>query len=147
MRRLVRPAALAVASVLFLSACAADTEQSAGSAPPAASVAQHVRVVQPSEAAALLADAPADLVVLDVRTPQEFADSRLPGAVNLDVSSPDFREELASLDRDVPYILYCRSGNRSAQARAMMADLGFSSVTDVAGGIVAWQSTGLPIEG
>lgn len=145
MRRLARPASLALASVLLLSACAdGDAAPSIAAASP---VAQDIVVVAPSEGAQLLADAPEGLVVLDVRTPEEYARAHLPGAVNLDFYAPDFREQLAGLDPDVPYLLYCQSGNRSGQARAMMADLGFTTVTDVAGGIAAWEAAGLPLDG
>lgn len=106
-----------------------------------------VRVVAPAEAARVLDDAPADLVVLDIRTAEEFVQGHLPGAVNLDFYAADFRQQLAALDREVPYVLYCRSGNRSDQARQMMQDLGFVDVRDVDGGIVAWQQAGLPVSG
>ena len=52
---------------------------------------------------------------------------------------------LAELDPDVPYLLYCRSGNRSGQTRALMEQLGFSDVADVDGGVIAWADSGLPL--
>lgn len=104
-----------------------------------------IRVVSPTEGAAIQADPPADLVVLDVRTPEEFAEGHLDDALLVDFYDEDFADQLAELDRDVPYLLYCRSGNRSGQARALMADLGFTDVADVDGGIVAWEQAGLPV--
>ena len=104
-----------------------------------------IRVVAPEEAAATIADPPADLVILDVRTLEEFEDGHIEGAVMLDFYRDDFADELAKFDPDVPYVLYCRSGNRSSQARAIMSDLGFQSVEDVEGGIVGWQEAGLPV--
>ena len=50
-----------------------------------------------------------------------------------------------ALDRDTPYLLYCRSGTRSGQAAAIMADLGFNDVADVDGGVIAWAEAGLPL--
>lgn len=145
MRGLTRAAALALVAVLGVSACSTDPETTAGTA--VAATDQQIEVVAPATAAELLESAPEGLVVLDVRTPEEFAAGHLPGATNIDFYADDFREQLGSLDREVPYLLYCQSGNRSGQARAMMADLGFTSVTDVDGGIIAWQSAGLPLDG
>ena len=104
-----------------------------------------VRVVAPEEAAATIADAPDDLVILDVRTQEEFDEGHIEGAVMLDFYRDDFADELATFDRDVPYVLYCRSGSRSEQARQLMEDLGFASVEDIDGGIVGWQEAGLPV--
>ena len=98
--------------------------------------------------AAAIADAPpADLVVLDVRTPEEFAEGHLEGAVLVDFYDADFADQLAALDPDVPYLLYCRSGNRSGETLGVMEQLGFTSVADVGGGIIAWADAGLPVTG
>ena len=109
--------------------------------------ASGLRTVEATSAARLLTDPPADLVVLDVRTDEEFADGHLADAIQLDFYRDDFRDRLADLDPDVPYLLYCRSGNRSGQTLALMEELGFSDVTDVDGGIVAWAAAGLPVVG
>ncbi len=86
-----------------------------------------------------------DVIVLDVRTPEEFEEARLDGAIMIDFYDDDFADQLAGLDRDATYVLYCRSGNRSGQTTSIMADLGFTDVADVDGGIIAWQDAGLPI--
>lgn len=92
----------------------------------------------------LFEDMPENLVVLDVRTPDEFRANRLPNAILIDIYEPDFQARIAELDRDVPYLLYCRTGNRSQQAREIMEDLGFSDVSDIDGGMVAWLDDGKP---
>lgn len=104
-----------------------------------------VRTVQPDVGAALQADPPSDLVILDVRTPEEFSEVHLEGATLMDFYDADFSDQLATLDPDVPYLVYCRSGNRSGQTVAMMEDLGFSDVSNVDGGIVAWLDDDLPV--
>ena len=83
--------------------------------------------------------------MLDVRTPEEFAEGHLEGAVLVDFYDADFAEQLAALDTDVPYLVYCRSGNRSGQAMGVMEELGFTSAADIDGGIVAWVDAGLPV--
>jgi len=87
----------------------------------------------------------ADFVILDVRTPQEYSDERLANSVNLDFYSESFRDELNELDKTKTYVVYCRSGNRSGQAIAIMEELGFQQVYD-AGGIVEWKKQGFPTE-
>jgi len=97
------------------------------------------------DAASITDDPPADLVVLDVRTPEEFAEGHLDGAVLVDFYDADFADQLAALDPDVPYLVYCRSGNRSGQTLSVMEQLGFASAVDVGGGIIAWADAGLPV--
>lgn len=84
-------------------------------------------------------------VVLDVRTPGEYADGHLEGARNIDLQSPTFDSEIAALDPDAEYVVYCRSGSRSALAAARMADAGVVNVTDAGGIDRAATETGLPI--
>jgi len=104
-----------------------------------------IRSVAPTEAATIQTESPADLVVLDVRTLEEFSAGHLEGAEMLDFYRTDFPDRLAELDKDVPYIVYCRSGNRSGQTVELMDELGFTNVTEVTGGIVAWSESGLPL--
>lgn len=155
MHRTTRPLLAALAALLLLAgACGDDAtaEDAAADGETVPSVLAEdgedgeagVRVVSPEEAAGLLDAEPAPAVI-DVRTPEEFAEGRIEGAVLIDVTSPDFAERIAELDRDQPYVLYCRSGNRSVTARQVMADLGFADVADIAGGITAWVEEGRPV--
>ncbi len=112
---------------------------------PSDSGAAGIRLVSATEGAALQADPPDDLVILDVRTPEEFTEGHLEGAVMIDFYEADFADQLGELDPDVPYLLYCRSGNRSGQTTAIMRDLGFTDIADVDGGIVAWSGAGLQV--
>jgi len=69
------------------------------------------------------------LIVLDVRTPSEYASGHLQGAVNLDIRSADFHTKLTLLKRTDSYAVYCRGGGRASRARQQMEVLGFSDVT------------------
>ena len=80
--------------------------------------------------------------ILDVRTPAEYAQGHLPGAVNVDVSSPEFMAQIGRLDPTKAYAVYCHSGSRSAAAVSMMAQQGFAAAYDLAGGLQAWQDAG-----
>jgi rhodanese-related sulfurtransferase len=83
--------------------------------------------------------------VIDVRTVEEFADGHVTGAVNLDLENGAFLAELADLDKNVGYALYCRSGRRSAIAAELMATAGFTEVHNLGALESAAQTLGLPI--
>ena len=86
-----------------------------------------------------------DTVIVDVRTPEEFAEGHLVGAENIDVSADDFDEQVAQLDTDAPVVVYCRTGNRSAEAVERMEGLGFTDLTDLGSLEEASDATGLAI--
>jgi len=86
-----------------------------------------------------------DFVLLDIRTPIETAGGHLPGAQFLDFYDSAFRSELQKLDRTDTYLIYCRTGNRTGQAYALMTNLGFERVYDMGGGITEWIQRGYPI--
>ena len=87
-----------------------------------------------------------DPVVIDVRTPAEYAAGRLEKAAsNMDYYAPDFKEKLAKLDKKGKYLIYCRTGKRSGLALEIMKGLGFTDIHHIAGGIVAWQQAGYPV--
>lgn len=84
-------------------------------------------------------------VVVDVRTPEEFAEGHLPGALNIDFKSDDFVSSAENaLGKERVVYVYCRSGRRSAAAAAILAEKGFSLV-NLEGGIIDWQKKGFPV--
>lgn len=85
-----------------------------------------------------------DTVVVDVRTPAEYAGGHLDGAINIDLQSAQFDAAISELDPDDEYVVYCQSGNRSAQAAAAMEAAGLD-VQDAGGISEAEQATGLPV--
>ena len=107
----------------------------------ASQTAQATALVDPGRAEELI-QTEADLIVLDVRTPEEYSAGILPAAILIDINSPSFTDEVAALDRDVPYLVYCRSGNRSANAVRIMEELGFEEIYELADGIQAWVGSG-----
>ncbi len=84
-------------------------------------------------------------VVVDVRTPGEYAAGHVEGAVNIDVESADFGAQIAALPTDTTYAVYCRSGRRSAAATDQMAEAGFTSLVNLQGGVADLQGAGAPI--
>ncbi len=85
------------------------------------------------------------VVILDVRTPGEYMGGFIQGAQNIDFQSGNFENEIASLDKNATYALYCRSGNRSGQAAKVMHDAGFHNVYNLNGGVIDWANAGLPL--
>lgn len=83
--------------------------------------------------------------VIDVRTPAEFAEGHLEGAVNIDWQDAGFADAVSALDKDGTYVIYCRSGNRSAQAIDAMTSMGFTDLTNAGGYLDASNLTGLPL--
>jgi rhodanese-related sulfurtransferase len=100
--------------------------------------------VRAADSPALLRERP-ELLVIDVRTPREFAGGHLEGALNLDASAPDFEARLRELDPAAAYLVYCRSGNRSSRALPAFRELGFTDVTHMADGLLGWNAAGLPL--
>ncbi|MEY3657073.1 MAG: hypothetical protein RL114_1431 [Actinomycetota bacterium] len=83
--------------------------------------------------------------LIDVRTASEFAEGHVQGARNLDIQNGDFEAALADLDKEASYNVYCRSGNRSAVAVAMMRNAGFTNVVDLGSKEDAAKTLALPI--
>ena len=86
-----------------------------------------------------------DVVVLDVRTPEEYAAGHISGAVNIDVNDPTFARRVAALERSGRYLVHCSANvpnGRSARAMSTMTDLGFADLENLVGGFAAWTSAG-----
>lgn len=83
--------------------------------------------------------------LLDVRSSEEYEQSHLRGALNIDVQEPDFQAEVSNkLEKNKPVYVYCRSGRRSLFAGEMLAKDGYT-VVDLDGGILGWEKAGLPV--
>lgn len=78
-------------------------------------------------------------VFIDVRTAQEYDAGHIPGALLIDVNSDTFDEMIQKLDKNAVYVVYCRSGVRSARASQRINSFGFKKVYNVSGGFNAWQ--------
>jgi phage shock protein E len=111
-----------------------------GSASPSTS-GSAIRNVAPTEAVAILGSH----VVIDVRTPAEYSAGHIKGAQNIDVEASDFAARIAPLDHKAAYLVYCRSGRRSAIAASQMAAAGFSDIVD-GGAMDALVAAGAPTQ-
>lgn len=113
-------------AVLTLSACAA----------PAVSASAEYRAIDMEEAIAMM-ETEENYLVVDVRTPEEFAQGHIPGAVNLPNESIGTEPPALLPDKNQLIMIYCRSGNRSKQASEKLVKLGYSSIVEF-GGIMDW---------
>lgn len=142
LRRRGARAAITIAAVGLIGSIAAGCGGSDAASPvaeAAASAAPAYGLVTSSEATALAASG---VTVIDVRTPEEFAEGHIEGAQLIDFYSATFERQIAALDPDGEYLVYCRSGNRSGQTIALMERYGIDQVWDLRGGVLAG---GLPL--
>ena len=86
-----------------------------------------------------------DVVLLDVRTPKEFEDGHIQGALLLDYHSSDYVERLKALDREKTYLIYCRSGNRSGKSLAIFSKMGFRRAYHMDTGLIGWSREKYPL--
>ncbi|MDE0916871.1 MAG: rhodanese-like domain-containing protein [Flavobacteriales bacterium] len=86
-----------------------------------------------------------DVILLDVRTPDEFNEGHLENALAMDYYNDDFEKRLMELPKGKAIYVYCQAGSRSSSASKIIADQGHTQVYNLLGGINAWESSGLPI--
>ena len=124
MRRLLLLLVIGLLSVTTLTACSSST----------------THTVNPDQAKSMIDQGAG---VLDVRTPEEFAQGHLVGAINIDVENPDFQTKVASLQKDATWVVYCHSGRRAALAISEMSTMGFTDLSN-AGGFADLANAGIP---
>jgi rhodanese-related sulfurtransferase len=87
-----------------------------------------------------------NVVVLDVRTPQEFSGGHLKGATNIDARAADFASRLSVLDKSKSYLVHCAHGHeRTSKTAELLKGQGFTNVFTLEGGIQAWAKEGKPV--
>lgn len=134
---LIAAAALAVATVTGISACSSSTPAGSAASSTLTATGRHLTASEFSTAVK-----EPGTIVLDVRTPAEFASGHLPQSRNIDIQGPDFATQISALSKSEAYAVYCRSGSRSGMAMEQMAAAGFTHIYDLTGGIGAWEGMG-----
>ena len=97
-------------------------------------------VISPKEAHTLLQTN--DILLIDVRTPEEFDSGHIENAKNFDFKSNAFNEAIQTLEKEQPIIVYCRSGKRSAKSIKNFREAGFTKLYMLKGGLLKWEDTG-----
>lgn len=129
MKKAVALAVAAIASVGLLAGCTSSNEA--------------IKKVDPVEFSEAILQP--DVIILDVRTPEEFNAGHIANAININLEGSDFSSEVSKLEKNATVAVYCRSGNRSGVATEQMAELGFTDMYDMQGGIVDWEAAGGPV--
>ncbi len=93
-----------------------------------------IHVVSPTE----FKEKSSDQLIIDIRTPQEFSEGHIKGAVNINLFDSTFLDQIGKYDKSIPIFLYCRSGNRTSSASAQLSKMGFVEIYDLKGGILNW---------
>jgi len=87
---------------------------------------------------------PIPFLLLDVRTPEEYAEGHISGAKLIPIQI--LAEHLAEVPKDKQVYVYCHSGARSSRASKLLAEHGFTNIENIVGGIEAWKAAGYPVE-
>lgn len=139
---------LAALMTLGLASCGNSQSQKAaeasslGAPEASATIAKNVSPDQFQQ----LIKAKSNGIILDVRTPQEVAQGAISGHIAMNFYDPNFREQLKTLDKNKPVMVYCKVGGRSGNTMQLLKGMGFKEVYNLSGGIMAWQRQGLPIK-
>lgn len=131
-----------LAIILFIVFTLGCSEQT----PPAGATEigiQNFRDVSVAQAAQMINDNK-ELIVLDIRTPEEYSEGHIEGALNIDFRDSDFEAKLAGLDKSKTYILHCHSGGRSGKANKTLEKMGFTDIAHLNRGIQGWRDSGQP---
>jgi phage shock protein E len=129
MKRALAACVLSVTALTTLSGCGEDTP-----------VRDATELISASEISSVLAEG---AVVIDVRTPSEFAGGHVADALNIDASSKDFESKVGALDKGKTYVVYCRTGSRAGAAVERMAALGFDDLLN-GGAFGDLEAAGVP---
>ena len=134
-----------------LAGCSSDTESTAAAETTTETTVQGPGVATPASPERVDAVGFSEVVaspgvqIIDVRSPQEFAEGHIEGAVNYNVEGPDFLNQIAGLDPAGTYAVYCRCGNRSQVAVAEMSNAGINGIYELESGTTGWSQAGLPL--
>lgn len=128
----------------FGMACSPSNSQTESPSPVSDTIVQSFKNTDAVQANSILINHP-DVVVLDVRTSDEYNAGHIDGAVNIDFKASDFKDRLSSLDRHAPYVVHCHSGRRSTLALATLKELQFTDITHLDGGMQGWRQADLPV--
>ena len=98
----------------------------------------HISLINPAE----LNTVNKDILLIDVRTPEEYASGHIVNSMNIDFKADNFKELIGQLDKDQEVYVYCKVGGRSGRAAKMMEEMGFIKIHDLKGGIRQWEKDG-----
>lgn len=128
------------ASILALSSCESKKENT-----EQVSTSQQVAITVVNLNPAEFNEISTNGIIIDVRTPEEIAEGKIAGALEMDYFLPSFQSGVNELPKDEEIFIYCAVGSRSREAAEMLLQQGFTKVYHLSGGILAWAQECLPI--
>lgn len=138
------------ALIIAMSALSVSADDKKPATPAADAAKDGVKHADAAGAKKLIDDSAAKkdgkVVVLDIRTPDEFKGGHIAGAVNVDFKEKDFADKVAKLDKDKTYVVHCQSGGRSTKSLEIFKKLGFKAIVHLDNGFGGWEKAGLPVE-
>ena len=138
------------ALIIAMSALSVSADDKKPAAPAADTAKAGVKHADAAGAKKIIDDSAAKkdgkVVILDIRTPDEFKGGHIAGAVNVDFKEKDFADKVAKLDKDKTYVVHCQSGGRSTKSLEIFKKLGFKSIVHLDDGFGSWEKAGLPVE-
>ena len=111
-----------------------------------ASINAQTRTEVNSKQASVLIQKDSKLIVLDVRTPEEFKEGHIKGAINIDIRQEDAFSKIDKLNKNAKYLVYCRTNHRSGMAVDHMMQSGFRNVTQMMDGFPGWAANKLAVQ-
>ena len=140
-------AAAMLLSLVLTAAAGCSSPALAAKETPSTTPVQVIHNLSAAEAYALIQanNGNPDFIIIDVRTPAEYATGHLENTINIDYTSANFKQEISKQEPGRKYLVYCRSGARSAQARDVMKTMGFLGINNMDGGITAWTAAGFQV--
>ena len=132
---------LLVGLVVFLTGCEKPSSEGVADVSDSTST---VELILPADASAML-KANAEVRVLDIRTPEEFSEGHIEGAINVDFKSEGFDAEITKLDKATPYIVHCASGGRSGKSLSKFESMDFQKIYHLEAGFSGWAAEDLPV--
>ncbi len=138
------------ALIIAMSALSVSADDKKPATPAADAAKDGVKHADAAGAKKLIDDSAAKkdgkVVVLDIRTPDEFKGGHIAGAVNVDFKEKDFADKVAKLDKDKTYVVHCQSGGRSTKSLEIFKKLGFKAIVHLDNGFGGWEKARLPVE-
>ncbi len=131
--------------LLFCIACNSNTATDSSTAASTAAIDTNIQTDGVVDVAGFAKLLEAEHLLVDVRTPEEFAEGYIAAATNINFYDDDFADRATKLDKSKPVLVYCKKGGRSAKAYKILKGAGFEKVYDLDGGFTAWKSAGQPV--
>jgi len=127
----------------IITSCSSSSEKAGNDTKVREEATAETKKLSPTQAYEM-ASGDQEMIIVDVRTPEEYESGHIAGAININLRSEDFQDKLKNLNKGKKYLVYCMGGHRSNRAQLLMDSLDFEQVYDLEGGFRQWSAADLP---